>query len=156
MATTLTFLSPASQKVCLDAVEITRFADALLEETGKKEYALSVVFVDDNKIRQMNRDYRNKDAPTNVLSFPFSDGAEPFLQDLPVHDLGDIIISIDTARRESVEYGEDFSYRLCWLIVHGLLHLCGLDHERSTEEAQQMAAREKELLERHYRMPDMS
>ncbi len=150
MTTAITLLHPDSQRFLLNKEQTTKFCDTLLQAVGKTEFALSVVLVDDNKIREMNLCYRQKDSATNVLSFPFADGAEPALVSLPVYELGDIIISLDTAAREAREYSVSFSHRLCWLIIHGLLHLCGMDHERSPQEAEEMAAREQQLLQ-HYR-----
>jgi rRNA maturation RNase YbeY len=145
MSTLLTVHHPDFEDFNLDGDALAHFADALLQETGHAEYGLSLVLTDDQEVHHLNKTYRHKDKATNVLSFPFTDGAEAFLGTLPVHELGDIIISLDTARRESEEYAQPFSRRMCWLTVHGLLHLLGMDHERSSEEAQQMFAREEEL-----------
>ncbi len=149
MTTTISFLYPDEQKFRLNKEKTALFCDSLLQAVGKPEFSLSVVLVDDNRIREMNHRYRQKDKATNVLSFPFADGAEPVLAELPIHELGDIIISLDTAVKEARQYNVSFSRRLCWLIIHGLLHLCGMDHERSQQEAEEMAVREQQLLN-HY------
>ncbi len=108
--------------------------------------SLSVRFVDDAEIAWLNERYRHKTGPTNVLSFPFTDGADPTLSQLPVKEMGDIVISVDSAWREAREYGQSLHDRLTWLITHGLLHLLGYDHERSEAEAVLMQDKEQELL----------
>lgn len=146
MSTFLTVNHPQVETFDLDQTALVNFADNLLQETGKSGYNLSLVLSDDDQVHELNRTYRNKDSATNVLSFPFEDGAEEFLATLPVHELGDIVISLDTAAKEAIQFEETLSYRLSWLTTHGLLHLLGMDHERSEEEAEEMFAKEKELL----------
>jgi len=105
---------------------------------------LSVAFVGDRTIRRFNRDYLGRDKPTNVISFPMQEGAFP---ELNPRILGDVLISADTAARESEEGGVDFEIRLSLLLLHGILHLTGYDHERSGEtEARRMEVKEKELF----------
>jgi probable rRNA maturation factor len=90
---------------------------------------VSVVVTSDRAIRTLNRRYRNFDAPTDVLAFPLSDGLaarEPF---------GDVVISLDTAKRQAREYGATLSQELTRLLIHGTLHLCGYDHHERTEAA---------------------
>ena len=111
-------------------------------------YRVSILLTDDTEIRKLNKKYRNKDKPTNVLSFPFSDGCESDLDSLPVFELGDIAISVDTAIREANEFKQPVMYRISWLLVHGFLHLVGYDHERSSEEAKTMLAVEQDLLKK--------
>ena len=83
---------------------------------------VSVVVTTDHAMRTLNRRYRNKDAPTDVLAFPLGEGLaarEPF---------GDVVISLDTAKRQAREYGATLSQELTRLLIHGTLHLCGYDH----------------------------
>lgn len=121
-------------------------ANQLLKECGVNDHTLSVLLVHDEEIAQINSQYRNKNQPTNVLSFPFADGADASLAGLPIKELGDIIISVDTALREAILYRQPFGERMAWLLIHGLLHLLGYDHERSPNEEQKMQAKEQELL----------
>jgi len=119
---------------------------------------LSLMLVSDSAIRRLNRDFREKDQPTDVLSFPQLDesgevpsSAESVPED-PVCTLGDVVISIDTARRQARELDQSVARRIRTLLIHGLLHLLGYDHERSKAEARRMFARERELaamLDRH-------
>lgn len=127
---------------------LIQLADRLLAECGVGDHNLSILLVGDEEITHINSQYRNKNQPTNVLSFPFADGADPSLAGLPIRELGDIIISVDTAGREAVLYNQPFAERMNWLLVHGLLHLLGYDHERSASDELQMQARENELLGR--------
>lgn len=105
---------------------------------------VSLVLLDDGEMAAYNQQYRNKPGPTNVLSFPASEGEPGF--PVPEHELGDILISVDTARREAKAQGHSLHHRLTELIIHGLLHLIGFDHERSEEEAVRMWDFEKELF----------
>ena len=125
---------------------LQRQTELLLRECGMADHSLSLHLVNDAEIQGLNSRYRHKDAPTNVLSFPFADGIDPSFADLPLRELGDIVISLDTARREADAFGETFEHRLIWLVTHGLLHLLGYDHERSHSEEQRMHKREAELL----------
>lgn len=105
---------------------------------------VSIVLLDDAEMAAYNLQYRKKQGPTNVLSFPASEGEAGF--PVPEHELGDILISVDTARREAKAQGHSLHHRLVELIIHGLLHLIGFDHERSDEEAVRMWDFEKELF----------
>ncbi|MBW2683392.1 MAG: pyridoxine 5'-phosphate synthase [Deltaproteobacteria bacterium] len=133
-------------KGAVNRKRIKNLSNWLLNQCGVKEYTVSILLVDDKKICQLNNQYRQKNQPTNVLSFPFAEGADRSLLSLPVRELGDIVISVDTAFRESIEYRQNFHDRIAWLLIHGLLHLLGYDHEKSTEQAQKMSDKENELL----------
>jgi rRNA maturation RNase YbeY len=84
--------------------------------------------------------YRKKDRTTDVLAFAMRD--QPVVSAL----LGDVVISVPTAQRQAKEGGRSLSEELAWLLVHGVLHLCGYDHERSDAEARRMKRREQEVL----------
>lgn len=130
-----------------DKGKITRLTDWLLQECNVPNYNVSVVFVDDERIQELNKTYRQKDKPTNVLSFPFADGIDDnVLKSISAAELGDIIISLETVQREASEYKQSLQQRLSWLLVHGMLHLVGYDHEKSDKDAEKMFTREKELL----------
>jgi probable rRNA maturation factor len=105
---------------------------------------LSVSIVGDRSIRIINREYLAKDRPTNVISFSLQEGE---CGGVNPHALGDVIISADTAVREAEEGGMVFFERLSFLMLHGILHLCGYDHERSGEvEALKMRRKEQQLF----------
>lgn len=103
-----------------------------------------MVLVDDPEIRQLNRDYLQRDHATNVISFPMREGEGGNLHpDL----LGDVVISTETAARDAAEAGVSFDSELLFLLLHGVLHLCGYDHERGTEQqARDMETREQEIF----------
>jgi probable rRNA maturation factor len=105
---------------------------------------LSVVITDDEQIREINRDYLQRDRPTNVISFAMQEGDDAGLQP---NLLGDVVISADTAARDAAEAGLTFESELYFLLLHGILHLVGYDHERgSSEEARLMEAKEAEIF----------
>ncbi|WP_246317726.1 rRNA maturation RNase YbeY [Desulfoluna butyratoxydans] len=103
---------------------------------------LSLSFVDDEEMREINGQYRGKDATTNVLSFAMDDGDSSFVSPL----LGDVIISCDTAAREADDRGVTLDQRYSQLLVHGILHLAGYDHELGEDEEAAMAEKSVELL----------
>ena len=125
---------------------LQRRASALLRECRVASHGLSILLVDDQEISWLNEHYRHKSGPTNVLSFPLGDGAGQELALVPVRELGDIVISVDTAWREAHEFKQSLHERLTWLITHGLLHLLGYDHELSEADAIVMQDKEQELL----------
>jgi probable rRNA maturation factor len=112
---------------------------------------LSIILTDDKAIRQLNREFRGKDTPTDVLSFPQNDegvkaaSAQSDHESSPPVALGDIAISLDTTSRQAKPLRQTEAERLRTLLIHGLLHLLGYDHERSPAEARRMFAREREL-----------
>ncbi|MCY8233534.1 rRNA maturation RNase YbeY [Priestia endophytica] len=122
---------------------------AQMEEVSNAE--LSLTFVDNDAIQDINREYRGKDKPTDVISFAMEEMGEGELEivgeDLP-RALGDIIISIPKAEEQAEEYGHSFMRELGFLAVHGFLHLLGYDHE-TEEEEKEMFTRQTEILERY-------
>lgn len=105
---------------------------------------LSLVFTNDEQIQQLNAQWRNINKPTNVLSFP----AFPIeAGEQPGPMLGDIIIAFETVKREAEEENKEFSHHLTHMIVHGVLHLLGYDHEED-DEAEEMEAHERAILNR--------
>jgi len=120
-------------------------ARALGAEAVAEPAELSVLLTGDAAIRELNRTYRASDASTDVLSFAQSDGdafAQP--EDAAPH-LGDVVISIDTARRQAEKHSLTPQDEVGHLLVHGILHLLGHDHERAAE-ARRMRAREDAIL----------
>jgi probable rRNA maturation factor len=105
---------------------------------------LGVILTDDAEQRRLNRSYRGKDAPTNVLSFAIVDLASPRRAGAPLL-LGDVVLAFETVAREAAEQRKPLADHLAHLVVHGVLHLLGLDHENDTDAAI-MEAREVEIL----------
>jgi probable rRNA maturation factor len=109
---------------------------------------VSVTLVDDARIQELNRAYRGIDAPTDVLSFSQLEGAGPMLQGVPADypvPLGDIVVSMPRMRAQAVDYGHSEARELGFLLIHGLLHLLGYDHE-VPDDAQVMRAAEEDVL----------
>jgi rRNA maturation RNase YbeY len=106
---------------------------------------LSILFVGDRAMRSLNRRYRHKDRTTDVLSFSFREGDFPHIQP---DFLGDIIISVPAAARQASAAGHTIGREIDVLLIHGLLHLLGYDHEINDREARRMQAREIALLKR--------
>ncbi|MFP4097704.1 MAG: rRNA maturation RNase YbeY [Alphaproteobacteria bacterium] len=107
---------------------------------------ISILLTTDSFIRILNKNYRNLDKPTNVLSFPMTeetDHHEPSITGL--HTLGDIIISYETIDKEAQEQGKSFIHHFTHMLVHGCLHLLHYDHQ-TEEQAKQMEALEIEIL----------
>lgn len=116
-----------------------------LKEEQVEHSIFNIIFVTNEEIHQLNLEYRGIDRPTDVISFALEDVSDI---EMEVRVLGDIYISIDKAREQAKEYGHSFKRELCFLAVHGLLHLLGYDHMEKDEE-KVMFDRQKEILE-HY------
>jgi probable rRNA maturation factor len=142
--------------VAIDRAWLRRTADAVLSAARAEDAELSLVLVSDRRIRALNRRYRKKDRPTDVLAFPLTPsltlpprgggkggGAR---SNSPPMLLGDVVISIDTARRHAADLGHGLREELRRLLVHGVLHLLGYDHERGPRDAALMARKEKVIL----------
>lgn len=121
------------------------------EENVAKGAELSITIVNNEEIQKINRDYRGKDQPTDVISFALEEMGEGEVvvkgDNLPVA-LGDIIISLEKAKEQAEEYGHSFQRELGFLAVHGFLHLLGYDH-MTKEEEKIMFTKQKELLEKY-------
>jgi len=122
-------------------------AAVLKYEEIEEKAEVSVSFVDNEQIRELNAEYRNKDAATDVLSFPLGDD-ESFdvNEETGAVLLGDIVISVERAMEQAEEYGHSLEREIGWLTVHSMLHLLGYDHETSEEDAKDMRKREEDVL----------
>ncbi len=117
-------------------------AKQLLGALGEGESTVAVTLVDDAAIRELNREHRGKDAPTDVLSFPMYAPGEEHVGEHRF--IGDVVISIDTARRQAAEYDAPLQREIYRLLIHGTLHLLGHDHMEPKERAV-MEAEERRL-----------
>ncbi|MDE4083729.1 rRNA maturation RNase YbeY [Planococcus maritimus] len=116
------------------------------EQTGEAE--VSVTFTDDESIRAINRDYRDKDQATDVISFSMEEQGEDevaIIGETGPRLLGDIIISVERTKQQAEEYGHSFERELGFLAVHGFLHLLGYDHMNEQDE-KEMFGRQEEIL----------
>ena len=121
----------------------------LIHEKFSHDAEISLTFVDNEGIRELNRTYRDKDAATVVLSFPLYDfhGGETPLGDGRV-ELGDIVLSLERAREQAAELGHSYEREAAFLCVHSVLHLLGYDHERSPEDEEIMCERQREIMKK--------
>ena len=119
-------------------IPLGKWASKALELLGRQDAELSVVIVNDEQIQDLNRKYLDRDRPTNVISFPQQEGDGPAGE-----HLGDVVISIEEAFQEAQESGMRLDERMLELLVHGICHLTGYNHEGVSEEM----AREMEEIE---------
>jgi len=110
---------------------------------GSPEGELSILVVDDSEIKTLNKDYLKRSGPTNVIAFPMKEGD---FADINPQLLGDVVISMETAGREALQSGITAEERFAQLLVHGILHLFGFDHETSEQDARKMEKKSNELL----------
>lgn len=123
-------------------------AESLKYEAFDEDCEISVSIVDNEEIRQINKQFRNIDRATDVLSFPmltFAEGEEAEVNENDEIILGDIIISLERAREQAAEYGHSLKREIAFLTAHSMLHLLGYDHMEPEEEAE-MFRRQKEIL----------
>jgi probable rRNA maturation factor len=160
------FAADEQNDMAVDTLRWVRLAEAVLaDEDVHGESELSILFVDETSIADLNKRFLGKEGPTDVLAFPIDDepmesgrspdsgGSGPGFtgegEEAPTL-LGDVVICPKVAARNAPEHAGTYDDEMALLIVHGLLHLLGMDHEDS-EEAEAMEAKEQELLGRHHR-----
>ncbi|HEU4869730.1 MAG TPA: rRNA maturation RNase YbeY [Pyrinomonadaceae bacterium] len=124
------------RRLQIDTRAWSNFATRALAAIGENESSATIAFVSDKKIRELNRQFRGIDKATDVLSFP-SDGP---------HELGDVAVSVDTAAAQAKENGLKFDEEIAQLILHGLLHLSGYDHETDNGEMNRLELRLRKKL----------
>ena len=123
--------------------------ETLAYEEIEDDCELSVTFCDNEEIRELNRRFRNIDRATDVLSFPLfdDDGMDAHVEELQCM-LGDVVLSLERALEQAVEYGHSFEREVAFLTVHSVLHLLGYDHETSEADETDMRRRQSEIMER--------
>ena len=121
----------------IDTQTWTSFAEKALDAIGKHGSSATVAFVSDKSIRKLNQQFRNTDKATDVLSFPAGDEGT---------NLGDVAISVDTAATQAKDNGLTFEDEIAQLILHGLLHLSGYDHETDNGEMNRLELRLRRKL----------
>jgi probable rRNA maturation factor len=138
------YLANATRSTGLDFAALERTTEALLAALGESGSSVSLSFVRDPAIRRLNREHRGKDAPTDVLSFPLVEAGNAYAGAERL--LGDVVISIDTARRQAAGYDASLDREIERLLIHGLLHLLGHDHVESGERLR-METEERRLAD---------
>ena len=129
-----------------DLNELKEFLVNVSKDEKLGNVIFNVIIVDNKKIREINRDYRNIDRETDVISFALED--DKSFNTTEVRMLGDIYISIDRVRSQAEEYGHSFKRELYFLAIHGLLHVLGYDHMKKEDE-EVMFAKQEEVLNRY-------
>ena len=124
-------------------------AEKVLHRLGQPEAEISLSFISDRRIQSLNRIYRGKDQPTDVLAFSLANSnrikARTKTDRSPPQFLGDVVISVPTARRQARERRHSLRREIAWLMIHGILHLMGYDHEEASD-ARRMRRKERALL----------
>ena len=111
---------------------LNEYIKYVVKKLGLERCEFNIIIIDNEKIREINREYRNIDTETDVISFALEDADNIKIDDYRV--LGDIYISIDKAKSQAEEYGHSFKREICFLAVHGFLHLLGYDHMEKEDE----------------------
>ena len=127
-------------KISTDRIRTT--AQALLSALDKAEAELSLLITEDEEIAKINEVYLSRSGPTNVIAFPMQTGDFP---DVGPRLLGDVVISVETAAREAAEAGAASGERFTELLIHGILHLLGYEHESNEADAEEMFSKTDEL-----------
>ncbi len=123
--------------------KIQKKAQAVLSALDCPDGELSLLVVDDPQIAKLNRKYFKRHGPTNVIAFPMRQGE---FSNLTPQLLGDVVISVETAASEAKKSGISMPERFTQLLVHGILHLFGYDHEESKQQARKMEEKSNELI----------
>ena len=137
-------ITPAIRALIRKAV-----TETLREENFPTPAEVSVSFVDNEEIHALNLEYRGKDKPTDVLSFPMYDiknGDMPFEGE--IFELGDIVLSLERAREQAEEFGHSYERECAFLTVHSVLHLLGYDHVNSEEEETEMREHQRVVMKK--------
>ncbi len=129
--------------VAIDTAAVRERVLQIMVYLGRSDQELSVVFGSDRLLQELNRTYRHKDRPTNVLAFPQS----PTYEGEPATPmLGDVIVALPTAAREAHDLQQSLEERVVYLLLHGILPLLGHDHEGSATQRRRMEALERQVL----------
>lgn len=133
-------------RVALKAIARKAIFNTLVYEGFDKDCEVSVTFTDNEQIKELNKNYRNKNSATDVLSFPMFDDFTnvEMVNDIP---LGDIVISLERAAKQGYEIGHSIYHEVAFLCVHSTLHLLGYDHETSKADEKEMFGKQKEIME---------
>ncbi|MBI1764761.1 MAG: rRNA maturation RNase YbeY [Acidobacteria bacterium] len=131
----------------VDAKRAAQLARAVLNKIGAGEATLTISFIRDRRMRELNRTYRGIDAPTDVLSFAYHESEDAYEFAADAQHLGDLVISVETAERYAGELGVSLAREIEHLVIHGALHLAGYDHETDQGEMNRLERRlRKQLL----------
>ena len=138
------FINDEQREDSIDCVLLESQGESILLFLGCKNQELSVLLANDRKIRTLNKQYRGQDRATDVLSFSQNEGEENKPNS---HLMGDVVISTVTAKKQASQHGLSLEEEIVLLLIHGILHLLGFNHERSEEEAYLMKKKTRELFD---------
>ncbi len=127
----------------LELKKVEEFIKFVIEKESLQNCSFSIIITDNTFIHKLNKEYRNVDRPTDVISFALEDNKDFISGDIRL--LGDIYISIDKAKEQAIEYGHSLLRELSFLSIHGLLHLLGYDHMKKEDE-EVMFKKQEDLL----------
>jgi rRNA maturation RNase YbeY len=143
------------RRVTFNQARLEQLAGAILSNVGAEWGELGILFVGDRRMRGLNRRYRGKDRTTDVLAFAMRESLTPHPSPFMPIMLGDVVIAMPTATRQAKQGQRSLDEELTVLLVHGILHLCGYDHERNEKEARRMHRRERMILRSLARWPKL-
>ncbi|HEX8749992.1 MAG TPA: rRNA maturation RNase YbeY [Nitrospira sp.] len=129
--------------ITIDRARLSRLAQRVLSEVGESTADVCLSLIGDRRMRALNLRFRGKDRSTDVLAFAARGARTPHATRQPSRPLGDVVISVPTALRQAKRGQRSLDEEIVTLLVHGILHLCGYDHERSEGEALRMQRRER-------------
>jgi rRNA maturation RNase YbeY len=129
------------RRVTFDQARLDRLARSILSDVGEASAELGILFVGDRRMRSLNRQYRGKNRTTDVLAFALREAPHSY-----AGLLGDVVIAVPAAVRQAKQGQRSLNEELTVLLIHGILHLCGYDHERGEKEARRMHRRERMVL----------
>ena len=138
------FIRNEYPKIKFDVEKIKQQMGKVLCSLDCNDYEISILFIGDQGIRRLNNQFRGIDCPTDVLSFPQFLEDEPEIPGAPI--LGDVVVSLERALNQSEEHGLSLEEELTLLLIHGILHLLGYDHEISHQEEERMRKKTRKLF----------
>ncbi len=142
-----TSIATPQEIVAIDRKRIRETVQTVLEGEGVNDWEISVAFVDNPTIHQLNKRYLDHDEPTDILTFPLSDSSSKKLA-------GELVIGVEVALEEARDRGHEVHHELALYVIHGLLHLCGED-DKTDQSAARMRERERHYLEK-LGLPDIA
>ena len=143
------------RRVMFNQAHVDQLAQTILSAVEASSEELGILFVGDRRMRGLNRRYRGKDCTTDVLAFSMRNARLPYPLRLTPGLLGDVVIAVPTATRQAKQGKRSLDEELTVLLVHGILHLCGYDHDRNEREARRMHRRERKILRSLVRWPKL-
>ena len=140
----MVFIKNQQEIIPVEAKKIRKAAERILASLRISGYELSVLLLDNKGIRAVNKKYLNRNRPTNVISFSLTEGE---FGNINPQVLGDVVISVEKALEQAETRGTSLEEELTFLLIHGILHLVGYDHEKKGSEREKMRKKEKEVYQ---------